>query len=227
MNDFTYYYPDDRMISLIKDDYRMIQVMSRFGIPMGFGDKTIAMVCEDCKVDCETFLAIVNFLSNDFNASIDVKKLSLKSLLHYLKQSHIYFLEYCLPSIRRKLLDGIILRNSDVSFLIIRMFDEYVSAVRAHMEQEEKTLFTHIRVLLEGEKRTGTDIAVYSDSHDLVESKLKEVKNIIIKYSPADANINLLNDALFDLYKCEEELQGHCRIEDYLLIPALKELNRI
>ena len=38
---------DDRMCDLVGDRYAVLQVMSRFGIALGFGDKTIAEVCAE------------------------------------------------------------------------------------------------------------------------------------------------------------------------------------
>ena len=209
------------MIKLISDDFRMIQVLSRFGIHMGFGDESVKEVCEKNKVDFSTFLAIVNYTTGEVSTEEILKKISLKSLLHYLKQSHIYFLEFYLPSIRRKLLDGIKLRDSDVSFLIIKMFDEYVKEISSHMQEEEMELFPYVISILKGENFQDSRTSTYSEHHDNVTSKLKELKNIIIKYCPADADVNLLNAALYDIYRCEEELNTHCQIEDNILIPSI------
>lgn len=219
------YLPEDKMISLIANDYRLLQVLSRFGIPLGFNDKTIKEVCTDCEVDCNTFLTVVNFLNDNDISVYDIKRLSLKSLLHYLKQSHAYFLDFCLPSIRRKLLDGIILKESDVSFLIIKLFDEYVEGVKKHMEEEELHLFKRVEGLIDGKNVVDEKFPTYSHYHDEVSSKLRELKNIIIKYCPIDSSANLLNAALYDIYRCEEELGSHCRIEDMLLLPALESKN--
>ncbi len=222
----TKYSPNDKMVELISDNYQLIQVMSRFGIPMGFGDKTVAEVCTLNGVDCDTFLSVVNFVIEGFSKFDDKSKVSVESLLHYLIQSHIYFLDYCLPAIRRKLLEGITLRISDVSFLILKFFDEYTHEVRIHMEYEEKTVFEYVNLLLCGKPTDSYRIATYSEHHELVSSKLKELKNIIIKYCPDDSNTNLLNDALYDIYRCETELESHCHVEDCLLVPAIMKLER-
>lgn len=215
------YRREDKMISLISNDYRLLQVLSRFGIPLGFSDKTIEEVCEKEGVDCDTFLTVVNFVNGEDPSSSNARQLSLDSLLHYLKQSHIYFLDFYLPSIRRKLLDGIILKDSDVSFLIIKMFDEYVEGVKEHMEDEEHNLFRQVESLISGETIPPEDFCAYSHHHEEVGSKLRELKHIIIKYCPPDSSANLLNAALYDIYRCEEELESHCKIEDMLLLPAL------
>ena len=42
------------MCDLVCDRYAVLQVMSRFGIALGFGDKTIAEVCAESRVDAAT-----------------------------------------------------------------------------------------------------------------------------------------------------------------------------
>lgn len=212
------------MVSLIADDYRLIQVMSRFGIPMGFGDNSVEQVCADAGVDTDTFLTVVNFMIDGFNNFNSSSEVSVDSLLLFLRQSHVYFLEYFLPAIRRKLLDSIIIRSSDVSFLILKLFDEYVQEVSTHMNYEDETVFNYVDSILEGKPAGNFRITTYSDHHEQVGLKLKELKNIIIKYCPDDANTNLLNAALYDIYRCEEELESHCRLEDCLFVPAIMKL---
>ena len=57
------YEPDDKMITIIRDDYSLLQTLSGFGINLGFGDKTVKEVCEEQEVDTYTFLCIVNFIT--------------------------------------------------------------------------------------------------------------------------------------------------------------------
>ena len=45
------YLPGDRMADLISENYFLIQVISRFGIKVGFGDKTVEQVCREFGVD--------------------------------------------------------------------------------------------------------------------------------------------------------------------------------
>lgn len=221
-----YYSPEDKMMTLISEDYRLIQVMTRFGIRLGFGDKTIEEVCSEAGVDCNTFLAVINFVVEGFTTFDSSRPLSIRSLMHYLKQSHIYFLDYYLPMIRRKLIDGIRLNTGDVSFLILKFFDEYYSEVKTHMEYEEKTVFLHIEHLLAGTIPPDFHIATYSDHHEQVSDKLGELKNIIIRYCPPTADANLLNDALFSICRCELELENHCKVEDHLLVPEIVRLEK-
>lgn len=219
------YLPADKMVRLIADDYRLIHVMSRFGITVGFGDGPVNEVCEQAGVDPDTFLAIVNYVRYGIKPA-DFDKISVESLLAYLKRSHGYFLDYCLPAIRRKIIDCIEISPNDISFLIIKLFDEYVQQTRTHMEYEEQTVFPYIKALLEGRVSDEDAINTYSDHHEQVANKLYELKSIILKYSPAPKDANTLNDVLYDIHRCESDLENHCLVEDDILVPSIRLLER-
>ena len=74
------YTPTDKMSYLICDNYTLLQVMSRFDLSLGFGDKTVQEVCRENGVDCRTFLAVVNFMIEDSDRMEDnVKDISMPS----------------------------------------------------------------------------------------------------------------------------------------------------
>ena len=91
------YEADDKMISLIRDNYDLLQMLGSFGISLGFGDKTVKETCEDNEVDTYTFLAVVNFTINGFGDFDADEQISVPTLLHYLEASHAYFLDFQLP----------------------------------------------------------------------------------------------------------------------------------
>ena len=86
------------MCDLVCDRYPVLLIMSRFGIALGFGDKTIGEVCLDSGVDTATFLAVVNMHSDD--KAPDPETISVAALVGYLRNSHVYFLDFRLPGIR-------------------------------------------------------------------------------------------------------------------------------
>lgn len=214
---------DDRMCDLVCDRYSVLQVMSRFGIALGFGDKTIAEVCADNKVDTATFLAVVNLLMNFGNGEELAEEVSVRALTDYLHNSHGYFLDFRLPAIRRKLIEAVDCSQSDVSFAIMRFFDEYAAEVQRHMAYEEQTVFPYVESLLAGEKNTTYSMEIFRRQHDQVDAKLRELKNIIIKYYPSGST-NELNGVLFDIFTCERELASHNAVEDEIFIPAVERL---
>ena len=98
MKSLKLYEADDKMIDLISDNYSMLQGLSAFGIRLGFGDKTVDEVCSEQGVDCHTFLTVVNFLINGYAPKGTDERISVATLLAYLRASHRYFLDYQLPS---------------------------------------------------------------------------------------------------------------------------------
>ncbi len=221
------YKADDKMSRLIGDNYSFLMVLSRFGIPLGFGDKSVQEVCAQHQVDCPTFLAVVNFIQEGHShITGSVEELSVSALMDYLQKAHRYFLDFCLPTIRRKLLEAIDYSQEDeIAYLILKFYDEYVREVRKHMDYEDKHVFTYVSGLLKRQKEHKYHIGVFSKKHSQIDLKLSELKNIIIKYYSA-GNTNLLNAVLFDIFSCEEDLSSHCLVEDYLFTPAVLYLEK-
>lgn len=222
------YKPTDKMSDLICENYALLQVLSRFGISLGFGDKNVREVCELSDVDCNTFLTVVNFLIEDSNRMEDrLEGISITSLMNYLREAHNYFLDFQLPAIRKKLVEAIgDSKEKEVTYLILRFFDAYVDEVKKHMEHENENVFTYVEQLLRGEHPEGYNISVFASHHEHIDTKLTELKNIIIKYFPAGGNNRLLNATLFDIFSCEEDLASHNRVEDFLFVPAIKKLEK-
>ena len=77
-----------------------------------------------------------------------------------------------------------------------------------------------------GNRESGFRISQFARRHDQIDAKLKELKNIIIKYYPVGGNDYLLNAVLFDIFSCEQDLASHCRVEDYLFVPAVLRLEK-
>lgn len=229
MNGKKRYLETDKMSALISDNYSLLMVMSRFGLSLGFGDKTVGEVCKVQGVHCPTFLTVANFVSEDKHKEgvYCEDEYSLTALLDYLKRAHSYFLDFSLPSIRCKLIETIDCSGTDeIATLILKFFDEYAREVRRHMEYENRSVFTYVENLIEGNISDTYDIATFASKHNQVNTKLTELKNIIVKYYPGKENNNLLNAVLFDIYNCEQDLATHCDVEDYLLVPAVSALER-
>lgn len=218
------YEPDDTMISIIKDNYGILQSLGAFGINLGFGDKTVREVCDDQGVDTYTFLAVVNFTINGYRDYDDSERLSVSTLMQYLRASHAYYIDFALPYIRRELEDALD-EKDNLARLILKLYDEYAHSIINHMRYEEKTVFPYVERLMGGEVSANYDIETYSKHHGQTDQKLKELKNIIIKYLPSDGlHNNQLSTTLYNLYNCEEWLRQHAEVEDRMFIPAIRSL---
>lgn len=213
------YKPTDKMSDLMGAsskcacaDNQVLQLIHRFGIPLGVSDKSISSICRENGVDCTTLLAVVNFaINHEYQKS---NKIDIPTLRQYLENAHTYFMDFQLPRIRQMLLEAINLAGNDnkIPLLIIRFYDEYVEEIRAHIQHENEFAF---------------EFHPTDDQH--IAAKAIELKNLIIKYYPHNDKATLqtqeqnrlLYAVLHDIYHFENELALHCAIEDEIMLPAL------
>ena len=220
------YEADDKMISLIRDNYDLLQMLRSFGISLGFGDQTVKDTCENNDVDTYTFLAVVNFTANGYGEFEGDEQLSVPTLLHYLEASHAYFLDFQLPYIRRELQESLDERES-LAKLILRFYDEYAHEIRRHMKYEQKTLFPYVQSLTEGQPASDYNVETFSKHHSAADKKLRELKLLIIKYLPQDGlHNNQLTATLHDIYENEVWLRQHAMVEDHIFVPAIRRLEQ-
>ena len=221
------YEADDKMISLIRDNYDLLQSLGSFGINLGFGDKTVKETCEDNDVDTYTFLAVVNFTINGYGEFETDERISIPTLLHYLEASHAYFLDFQLPYIRRELTESLNEEDS-LARLILRFYDEYAHEIRLHMKYEQKTLFPYVESLVAGNATNDYNVETFSKHHGAADKKLRELKLLIIKYLPQDGlHNNQLTATLHDIYENEVWLRQHALVEDYIFVPAIRRLEQM
>ena len=227
MKKMKLYEPEDSMITLIRDNYSVLQSLGAFGISLGFGDKTVQETCEDNGVDTYTFLSVVNFTTNGYGDFGADEKLSVPTLLRYLEASHAYFLDFQLPYIRRELQESLD-ESESLAKLILRFYDEYAHEIRRHMKYEQKTLFPYVQSLIDGKAPTGYSIETFSKHHKEADKKLRELKLLIIKYLPQDGlHNNQLTATLHDIYENEVWLRQHAMVEDHIFVPAIRRLEQL
>lgn len=224
----TPYRASDQLRALIDDNNSLLFVLSRFGIPLGFGDKTVGEICASKGVDTATFLCVANFTSGK---QWDGESISLASLMEYLRRAHIWFLEFNLPAIRRKLIEAIDCSGKDeVALLILKFYDDFVAEVRVHMEYENSTVFAYVDGLMNGYLNREYTIETFSAKHSNRDSrladKLADLKNVIIRYYPQGDNSDTLHSVLFDIINCENDLVQHCAVEDEIFVPAAERTEK-
>ena len=221
------YEADDKMISLIRDNYDLLQMLGSFGISLGFGDKTVKETCESNGVDTYTFLAVVNYSINGYGDFDADEQLSVPTLMHYLEASHAYFLDFQLPYIRRELQESLNERDS-LAKLILRFYDEYAHEIRRHMKYEQKTLFPYVESLIDGHPINDYNVETFSKHHGATDKKLRELRLLIIKYLPQDGlHNNQLTATLHDIYENEVWLRQHAEVEDHIFVPAIRRLEQL
>ena len=85
-----------KMADLIGADYRLLTVIYRLGIKLGFGEKTVEETCRESGVNCDTFLLIANVYSTEGYVPTTemMTAASAIDLVKYLHASHSYYLDH-------------------------------------------------------------------------------------------------------------------------------------
>ncbi|MFQ7088194.1 MAG: hypothetical protein ACLRTD_27895 [Bacteroides sp.] len=90
--------------------------------------------------------------------------------------------------------------------------------MRKHLNYEDETVFPYIRALINGGHCGNIKLICWQAARQV--SKACELKNILIKYYPANSS-NDLNSVLFDIFLPNKTC--HIIIEDNLLVPMITE----
>ncbi len=226
-NKYMLFWGTTKMVDVILADYRLLTLLPRFGISLGFSEKTVAEVCEKEGVNEHFFLMVCNIHTFDGYCpdSTELTDVDIESMLQYLKKSHDYYLFNRISSIEKKLaiMSGRCTGNHHK--IISKFFAEYRQEVVKHFKYEEEIVFPNIHALIKGEK-SDFHIVQYEENHDNIDDKLNDLKNIIIKYLPDDCSTEDRNDILLDIFTFEEDLTKHTRIENKILIPYVRQIER-
>ncbi len=215
------YSRNDRMRDVINDNSHLLTVINRFSISLGFGDKTVADVCEENDVDADTFLAVINLISGKEWSDYSI---SLPPLIGYLRKSHKHILTYALPAIKKTLIEGIQQTSTcEIAMVILKFYDRYVSEVRKHMEYEDNVVFSYVENLLDGEVKNKFNISDFFSRHEHMAGSLDELKELFI-YQYNQKDNELVSMALFQIVMCGNDLVSHCEVENKLLFPTVARL---
>jgi regulator of cell morphogenesis and NO signaling len=215
--------PEMKMADLIHQNYKLLFVLDRVGIPLGFGEKTVEQVCIQNNVDTKSFLILSRLHTSPFLIQKhELDELSPSLIVEYLQRSHHYFLKQRLPDIGEKL--NIALSEVPSHDLILKFFEEYENEVAEHMEYENNVFFPYIEKLLAGEKAKNYSVADYQKRHNNIEEKLTDLSNLLLKYLTTFTNTYLISNVLLDLDLCNEDLNTHSFLEEDILIPNIKKI---
>jgi regulator of cell morphogenesis and NO signaling len=217
-----------KMSELIDADYRLLLLLNRLNISLGFGEKSVDAVCKENGFDTDCFLFLASYQSNKSIINIEetFRALPLEPFLRYLKSSHSYFLEKRLPNIRRKLELVFDTSEKGLKDVVLNFFDNYTKEVEEHMLYEDEVVFPYVYSLINDSGEKKYSINIFEQRHNDIEGKMNDLKQILMKYLPGTIDQMLMVNILTELYMSEEELEAHTFIEDSLVIPRVKEIEK-
>lgn len=218
---------DTKLAELIAGDRRLLQLLPRFGINLGFGDRSVEEVCRMNKVSAELFLTICEiYTDNDFKPSqTKLRHADMSGLLPYLKASHQYYLDERFPHLEEHLQRIIEACGPKYGPMLSHFYDEYKKEVMRHIKYyEEEVVFPYIEALLKGQRINTYRIDEFEHNHTNIQDVLDDMMNILLKYLPGDILPKERVEISLDIMELSDDLNRHSVIEDHLLIPYVESL---
>jgi regulator of cell morphogenesis and NO signaling len=217
-----------KVAKLISHNYHLLPVLNRFEIKLGLKDKTVEEICIEKNISTDFFLAIVNTYHNeDYFPEDELLSFSPLEIISYLRKTHQYYIEYVLPKLD-SLLKQLIQSSSSISKdlqMVDVFYKKYKQELTLHINDEEERVFPYVRNLAEtGEKPNNYSIHSFEKEHTNVDEKLNDLKNLVIKYIKPDYDENICNEFLITLFRFENDIKDHARIEDKILLPITIDL---
>jgi regulator of cell morphogenesis and NO signaling len=163
----------------------------------------------------------------------------LELIVDYIQRTHVYYLEKKLPEIEQciLLLSGHYESQHPILIALQNFFRHYVQDLSEHIRAEEKLLLPYIQLLREA-GHTPADFSRFlvarrdysidrflNDHHD-TEDELKDIRQTIRLYEPPHDNESLYRILLMQLQVFEQDLCVHANIEEEVLIPKARQLEK-
>ena len=218
-----------KLADLLESDYRLLSIVSRLRIPLGFGETTVGEMCRRHGLSTELFLLICRIYASDGDfvpAPDHLTVGDLADIMKYLHRSHSYYSETVIPRLGSKIGEMMDACDAIHRKILNTFYSDYCREVANHFEYEEQTVFPYIEALLAGETPAGHGYSIekFEENHSDIDAKLSDLKSIIIKYLPDSCPAEVRYEILFDIFRFEEDLTRHTEIENNVLIPLVEKL---
>ena len=211
--------PSMKMAELMNLSPALPGVLTRLGIPFGFGDETVEEVCRRQDTDPETFLLICSVHAyGALPPKERIRKADLQDVLKYLRRSHTYYMEVAMEELTAALVNLTEPCDERHRNIIRKFFDEYKEELFKHLEYEENTVFPQAEAALGHGRSTPDD---YQENHSHVEEKLEDLKNLLMKYMPPVCGQQDIYRTLSLISTLQEDLSKHILVEDGILVPIV------
>ena len=225
----TYFNKDEKMADVVLSKHFLIFVLERFNIPLGVQEKTIEEICKENDISLNLFLGIANLHINpNIAPEITLDEHAIYTIIDYLKNSHAYYTNEAIPSIAQQIKEISNTRKDTTYTLIERFFNDYKEDVSTHLLYEESIVYPYVTSLLnlkDGKKEY--TINNYKNNHEDIESKLDDLKNLLIKHLPDQKDQEIRRKLLFKLFRFEKDLIIHTIIEEQILIPHIEAIENL
>ena len=218
-----------KLADLIAVNHELILLLPRFGIELGFGEKTVQQICDLYHVPVDFMLTVCNvYTFEDYSPDIEMlagKDMSM--LVPYLLASHRYYTHERLPHIETHLHHIADRTVPKYGSILKQFYADFRKEISLHFEYEEQYCFPRLQRLQQGLRDEGNGVGTCDvESHGDLVDKLNDLTQIVYKYLPGNAMPEETMELVFDILQLSVDIQRHALIEDKILTPYMEWLER-
>jgi len=222
------------LADVISENHLLFPVINRLGVNLGFKNSTIKTICAENKIDIEFFIEIINVFNNEnYFPQKKLQQFSVSTIINYLNKTHEFYRNYYIAEIDKLIKQ--LLNNDNIESKSIRKFyQNYQNELIEHLKFEENIVFPYIIELsnldvkkLPAKMKINYSINDFEKEHSNIDNKISDLRNFIIRYLSVSYDNNTCNSLLSALFLFEKDLQNHTRIEEKILFPKAKLLEKL
>lgn len=221
--------PRMKLADIIAANHNIILLLPRFGIPLGFGEKSVREVCTAAGVPVDFMLLVCNLYTfDDYLPSIEeVSSIDMSLLVPYLKASHIYYTDERLPHIEKHIANIAERMNERTGSIFKQFYADFRREITDHFQSEERNEFPRLIALQQSQRPKGQNKRLSSKSHSNLVDTLNDLTQIVYKYLPGNVMPEETMELVFDILQLSADIQKHALIEEKILEPYVAWLERL
>ncbi len=218
---------------LIANSYLQL-MLEHFEIPLPVQDLTISNICQRHDINESLFIAFTNLYCGSRSLpELNPDPKDILDIIAFLKSAHNFYSTEIYPEIMELISHMNRSNNSKEMKLVMLFYSDYFDEVNEHLDYENEVFHPYVHQLIE--KMYGREIEVqsdfsaahYRDNHSDIEEKLRDLKNLLIKYLPPQDDRAVRRKILFMLSELEFDLNIHSDIEELVLTPLVMRLESL
>ncbi len=216
------------MSDLIVENPLLLLLLEHFEVDFAVKDRSVGQICTERQINQGVFLVFGNLYNGFFPGKDEINALEeISDIIRFLKNSHRFYKHDKYPELKSYLIQLHERQDAEDILLIEKFFNDYFEEVLEHLDYEESIVFPYICALIdEGKKAQKNNFSAdeYRDHHTDIETKLADLKNLLLKHISLKNDYPVRRKFLFSLFELEFDLNIHSLIEDKILMPLVGKL---
>lgn len=199
-----------KMAELLEKNPSLLGVFTRMGFSFGYGDASVADVCNKAGTDPDTFILICRVYSQDgYRPSAqELQNADLSVIVKYLSLSHSHYMDVAMKDLAAGLGRMIVPCPEETQRVIWKFFTDFKEELQKHFNYEEEYVFPNVG---------GPDSLIPEEDHSGVEETLEDLKSLVMNHIPGGADQQEAYKVLSAISSLQEDIRKHILLEETAL----------